>query len=348
MTRRRGRPAAPTMNSVAEAAMVSVSTVSRVVRGHVDVREDTRARVLAVIDRLGYRPSSIARALVSGHSPTLGLLISDITNPFYPQLAKSIERAARSHGYALVICNTDDSQDETDRYIAMLKDLGAGGIIQASGGPGDSTLLDRVGDWQRVVFTNRRPSVPSASYVVSDNLAGAVALTEHLIDKGHREIGFVAGPEYASNARERLAGYESAMKAHGLGSLHVVYHGDFSIDSGRRAVKAWGSEGHIPTAIIGVNDLVAVGAYEEVLELGLRVPEDVAIAGFDDIELADSKLLNLTSVRQHTDLMGAETVELLMRLLQSHGRVSGHHQVIRPDVAIRGSTDCRSGSHAPS
>ncbi len=301
----------------------------------------TREKVQGVISQLGYRPSSIARALVTGHSPTLGLLVSDITNPFYPQLAKSIERTARKHGYALVICNTEDDPRETEHYVEMLKDLGAGGIIQASGGPGDQALLEQVGGWQHVVFTNRRPTVEPSNYVVSDNVAGAVALTEHLVEQGHRHIGFVAGPDSASNARERLAGFHSVMKSLGREGRAVVHHGSFSLESGRQAVRDWSEHGRLPTAIVGVNDLVAIGALEEVMDLGLRIPEDVAVAGFDDIELAELKLLALTSVRQHIDEMGVAVVKMLIRLLQSAGRTTGMHKILRSEIAIRGSTSYR-------
>jgi LacI family transcriptional regulator len=329
------------MHSVAEAAGVSVSTVSRVVRGHVDVGDAARARVQAVIDELGYRPSPIARALVSGHSMTLGLLVSDIANPFYPQLAKSIERAARKHGYALVICNTEDDSRETRKYVEMLADLRVGGIIQASGGPDDQALLKQVGEGVPVVFTNRRPAVKPSNYVVSDNAGGAVALTEHLLEQGHRHIGFVAGPDFASNAAERLNGFHSVMKSLGSSAQGLVHTGSFSIESGRTAVQDWWDEGRLPTAIIGVNDLVAVGALEQLIVLGLKVPDDVAVAGFDDIELADSQLLALTSVRQHIDQMGVEAVKMLVRLLHSEGHVSGMHKVIRARVIARRSTSHR-------
>lgn len=341
MASRRFGPVGPTIRSVAEAAGVSVSTVSRVVREHSDVEDGTRARVLRVIGELGYRPSPIARALVSGHSPTLGLLVSDITNPFYPQLAKTIEQAARKSGYAVVICNTDDDPLETRQYVQMLTDLGVGGVIQASGGLDDESVIAQLGSWQRVVFANRRPTFERCHYVVSDNEAGSVALTVHLLEQGHRSIGFIAGPEHASTARERLSGFLKATGAAGSRCRAIVSPGNFTIESGHRAVRGWVQRSELPTAIIGVNDLVAVGALEEIVRDGLLVPEDVAVAGFDDTEFAASELIGLTSVRQHIDQMGREALQLLLRLVKGRRPAAPTHKVLLPELAVRRSTMLR-------
>jgi transketolase len=329
------------MHSVAAAAQVSVSTVSRVVAGHAEVSQRTRARVLSVIEELGYRPSSIARALVAGHSPTLGLLISDIANPFYPQLAKSVEHEARRHGFAVVVCNTEDDPHQTRDYAKMLKDLGVRGVIQASGGPDDRSLIRELGGHHRVVFTNRRPSLRGCSFVVSDNEAGAASLTRHLIEQGHSRIGFIAGPDYASNARERLAGFLTVMADLGDRGSALVAAGGFSFENGATAVRDWVADGVLPTAVIGVNDLVALGAVEALIDQGLTIPSDVAVAGFDDIELAGSNLLSLTSVRQHIDQMGAEAVRMLVTLMGRGADDAPIQVVVAPELAIRNSTSHR-------
>jgi DNA-binding LacI/PurR family transcriptional regulator len=332
-------PAGPTIRSVAIAAGVSVSTVSRVVRGHADVQENTRKHVLDVIKALNYRPSPIARALVSGRSPTLGFLVSDIANPFYPQLAKSVEREARKCGYAVVICNTDDDPTETLQYIEMLRDLGAAGIIQASGGPDDGAVVDAAGGCRRVTFTNRRPTAKACNYVVSDNELGAVTLTEHLVSLGHRRIGFVTGPEFATNARDRLEGFRKVMGRLGLDGEALVSEGTFDVTSGRRAVQSWLEAGELPTAIIGVNDQVAVGVLEALHSARLTVPNQVAVAGFDDVELADSSLLGLTSVRQHIDRMGREAVQIALQTMSGESTGGPIQRVIAPELAIRQTTN---------
>jgi len=326
-----------TIIDVAREAGVSVSTVSRVVRNHPDVKEETRERVLKVIRSLDYRPSAIARALVAGHSQTIGLLIGDITNPFYPQLAKSVELEAREHGYTLVICNTDDREEETERYVQRLLDQGIEGIIHASAGPDERRTLEQLDDLVRVVFTNRRPRTPGSNYVVTDNYAGAVELTRHLVDLGHSRIGFVKGPDFATNANERLHGFLDTANTTGVEAL--LADGDFAPESGARAVTRWMENRLRPTAVIGVDDVVALGAFDALLAAGLRIPEDVAVAGFDDIQLAGSRLIGLTSVAQHIDRMAERAVKILMRLISGQlDDGSPLQEVAKPELLVRRST----------
>lgn len=328
---------AATIQDVAHAANVSVSTVSRVARDHADVNEHTREHVLRTIQELGYRPSPIARALVSGRSQLLALLVSDIANPFYPQLAKSIEREAKRHGYGVIMCNTDDDAGETRHYIERVLDHGIDGIIHASVGDDEELVLDLVDDLDRIVFVNRRPRNEHCNYVVSDNAAGAAELTRHLLHYGHRRIGFVGGPDFASNARERLAGFLRAMESHAA-TEPLVAHGDFSPESGAQAARDWLSTPAPPSAIVAVNDSVALGILEVVLSAGLSIPDDVAIAGFDDISLASSHALGLTTVAQHIDQTGSLAVRGLLRLLA--GPSGAHHvqRVLRPTLLVRRTT----------
>lgn len=302
-----------TITDVAHKAGVSVSTVSRVMRNHPDVNPSTRERVMAAVRLLDYRPSPIARALVSGRSQSIGLLVSNIENPFYPQLARSIETAARERGCAVIMCNTEDREDETERYVERLLDDGVQGIIHASVGSDERRTLEQVGDAVGLVFTNRRPRTPDCSYIVADNYAGANELTRHLVQLGHHRIGFITGPTSAANATERLSGFLDASREAGVETL--LAEGDFTFESGARAATRWSGTTRQPTAIVGVNDLVALGAYDALVSMGKRVPEDVAVAGFDDILLAGTDLVGLTSVSQRIDEMGRRAVDILMQLI---------------------------------
>jgi LacI family transcriptional regulator len=330
------RPNKVTITTVAERAGVSIATVSRVVRDHADVRDTTRERVLRVIDELGFRPSPLARALVSGRSNTLGLMVSDITNPFYPQLAKSIEREAAVPGLTVLICNTDDDPGVSRLCVRRMLDQRIGAIIHASVGEDEEDVLAVTRDETPVVFVNRRPRADDASFVVADNALGARRLTEHLLEQGHRRIGFIGGPPSASNAAERLDGFLAALRAFGLDSSRFVSAGDFSAQTGRARANEWLlGPGPYPTAIIGVNDMVAVGAMETVLERGLRVPEDVAIAGFDDTQFAASPLIALTSVAQHIDEMGRIAVQVALRLASREGPRRPVRTEIEPELVVR-------------
>lgn len=330
---------------VALSADVSASTVSRVVRNMGDVSPATRARVMETVDRLGYRPSPIAQALVSGRTRTFGLLVSDLSNPFYPELAKSIEQEAEKNGYALVICNTEDDATVTLQYLQRLLDQRIEGIIHASVASEESEI-EALLRGTPLLYTNRRPRSPLSSYVVGDNRSGAAALVRHLIDIGHTRIAFVHGPGDASNADERLSGLLDTASVFAHVEEPIVVPGSgFDRESGARAARALLSAPRPPTAVVGVNDTVALGVLETVIELGLRVPDDVAVAGFDDIALASSSLVNLTSVTPHTSEIGRRTVRVLLRLLAGT-RPKGIREVIEPTLVVRRSTGGGTGARA--
>jgi DNA-binding LacI/PurR family transcriptional regulator len=280
---------------------------------------------------LAYRPSAVARALVTGYSRTIALLVSDIANPFYPQLAKSIEREARKAGYALVICNTEDSVEEASAYVQRMLDAGVDGMIHASVGQDEKRVLELIPDYRRIVFANRRPLSPDVSYVAADNKKGAAMLVRHLAEQGHRRIGFIGGRD--SNARERLDGFLRATKEAGLEGL--VAKGDFSVGSAAIAIDAWLETGAMPTAVIAFNDTVAFGAMSALLAHPDYHP--VAFAGFDDIELAGLQVIGLTSVAQHTDEMGVAAVRLLLRQLRDQA-VPPVRRILKPTLHVRQST----------
>jgi LacI family transcriptional regulator len=328
----------PTISDVARAADVSISTVSRVVRDLPDVGPETRARVRAAIDQLRYRPSPIARALVSGRSRLIALLVSDITNPFYPQLAKSAEEEAKRDNYAVVICNTADRTSETRRYLQRLLAQGVDGVVHASVARDESTLLSLMEDPRRVVFTGRRPASKLVSYVVSDNRAGSAELTRYLLSCGHRRIGFVSGPLYASNATERRKGFLEVMHAT-AGAEPLVAEGNFAAEDGARAVRRWLDNPPPPTAIVAINDSVALGVLEALTEHGLQVPGDIALAGFDGVRLAASRVFDLTTVDQHIDQLGERAVRILLQQLADSKHPEPVRQILPTKLLLRGSTD---------
>jgi DNA-binding LacI/PurR family transcriptional regulator len=267
----------------------------------------------------------------------LALLVSDLTNPFYPQLAVTIEREAEKAGYTVVICSTGDRAADTRRRLARLLDQGIDGVIHAAVGLDESAVLSALEDLRRIVFTNRPPWHPEASSVVSDNVSGAAELTRHLLGHGHRRIGFIGGPEYARNALDRLAGFKSAMEGVPE-TVALVHAGSFSRETGELAVRSWMELEDPPTAVIGINDSVAFGAMDELIRLGLQVPTDIALAGFDGTELAASRVVGLTSVDQHIDEMGRLAVQTLLRQLKSSTFVSTR-RVLQTRLLVRSSTE---------
>jgi LacI family transcriptional regulator len=266
----------------------------------------------------------------------LALLVSDITNPFYPQLAKSVEREAGRDDYTVVICNTGDRTAETRRYLERLLRQGLDGVIHAAVARDEPVLLSLVDDHRRVVFTNRRPKSKSVSFVVSDNHGGAMQLTNYLLAQGHRIVGFISGPPYARNATERLDGFLAAMSAR-PDAKPLIADGDFSTRSGAQAAHEFLAAATPPTAIIGVNDSIALGALGALTERNLKVPDDIALAGFDGVQVSSYSLAGLTTVDQHIDQMGREAVRILIRQLNTSVFIPTH-QVLPSELLVRKTT----------
>jgi DNA-binding LacI/PurR family transcriptional regulator len=266
----------------------------------------------------------------------LALLVSDITNPFYPQLAKSVEQEAGKDDYTVVICNTADRTAETRRYLDRMLRQGLDGVIHAAVARDESVVLSLLDDARRVVFTNRRPKSKSVSFIVSDNQGGATQLTNHLLDQGHRRIGFIGGPSFARNSTERLDGFLAAMSGFPDAEACIA-EGDFSTRSGAVAAHAWADSQNPPTAIIAVNDSVALGALSALQALNLRVPDDIALAGFDGVQANTVSLVGLTTVDQHIDELGRTAVRTLIKQLSTPEFAPTRH-VLPAELLVRGST----------
>lgn len=326
----------PTMREVAETAGVSISTVSRVLSDHPDVRPETRRRVQEIVEALGYRPSMLARALILKRTNTLGLVVSDITNPFYPELAKGIEDAARERGWVVVIGNSDKDGRFTDRYVEAMLERSVDGIIFSSVRVDDKVVPMLVEDGYPVVLTNRRLPGVETNMVIVDSVRGARIATEHLIGLGHRRIAHIGGLSWAANSLDRKQGYLEAMAGAGLDSSdELIEVADFTDEGGARAMHRLLSLKSPPTAVFASNDLMALGALEAIREAGLRCPEDLAVVGFDDIHLARSRLVQLTTVSHRIYDMGEQAVDILIRLITEGPGEQPIQHILEPQLMIR-------------
>lgn len=332
MSRRRARP---TIIDVAEEAGVSKSLVSLVMRGASNVSESSRRAVLEAAARLGYRPNAMARSLVQQRSFVIGVMVSDLANPFFIDVIAGATEAARRADYrALINTGGREAEKEADAIDTLLR-LQVDGIVLAAPIV-DSTLIERVGRETPTVVTNRGSRSPAYDSIVIDDRRGAVLATEHLISLGHRHIAAITGGSGAG-ARNRLNGYRHAMRAHGLADYIRFVPGSYTEKGGAEGVRALLAEGPPPTAILAPNDIAAVGALETLSGGGLAVPGDVSLVGFDDTYLAGLGHIDLTSVRQDAHRMGVEAVELLVDRAES-GRSQSRHLVVEPTLTIRSST----------
>jgi LacI family transcriptional regulator len=318
----------PTIVDVAARSGVSTATVSRVLSGSRAASPEARARVLAAAEALDYRPSAVARALKLRSTRTIGLVVTDIENPFFPQLVSAIEAEAVARGYGLLLCNTADDEAREMAALRLLVEQRVDGIMVASSRAlrRHAGLLGSVG--VPVVLVNSSgvgdlPSIDTASR------RGARMAAEHLIGLGHRRLAHLTAPRANAAAGERLAGVRAAVRSAGVEL--VVVEGDGRVEGGARAAASVPAE---VTGIVCYNDLAAIGAMRAFRSAGRHVPEEVSVVGFDDIEMAAWTDPPLTTIRQPIEAMGRWAVE---RLVEEDNDGPGRVH-LEPELIVRGST----------
>ena len=335
----------PTIADVAELAGVSKSTVSRVLNDRTHyMREDTQARVLQVVAELGYRPSSVARSLVSKRTHTIGLLISDVGNPFYPEVIHGVEEIALKHDYDVFLGNTGYDLDRGMALVRSLADKSVDGAILMSSTMSDELVLELaqqqipvvVLDWQLTVLDG------VIGTIAVDFETGIRAAARHLVELGHRNLAHVSGPLNLRTSHARRDAFLAGVAESGVDSDTIrVVEGNFHIDGGRRALKELLDAPQPPTAVFAANDLMALGILWGARENGLRVPEDLSIIGFDDIELATEVSPPLSSVALPRFEIGTTAMGMLLDLISSGKEPqleALRHQQIGSNLVIRQST----------
>jgi DNA-binding LacI/PurR family transcriptional regulator len=328
-------PSTPTIRDVASHAGVSVATVSRVVNNSPHkVHDATRRRVLRSIRRLGYQPNVVAQGLRRGSTRSIALIVPDISNPFFPAIARGAEDVARRHGYALVLGNTDGDHARERSYLEIMQNRWVDGLLFAGAG-GTPPLAALRANGVPAVLLARDAADGGIDTVVVDSFAGMYQATSHLLRLGHRRIAYIGGPPTALVARERLRGYRQALEDLGVAPAPaLMLTGDFRVDGGRVAARRLLERGHPFTAVVAANDLTAIGAMEALRAARRRIPEDVAVVGFDDIAFAAFIDPPLTTVAQPTYRLGALAMERLLKLMR--GEATGaRHVVLKPHLIVR-------------
>src|SRR5690625_4514602 len=304
------------IRDVAAAAGVSVATVSRVLSPRPDsqsVRPETRRRVLEVVERVGYRPNDLARALLQDRTSTVGLVLPDISNPYYPPLVRGVEDAASTLGYRVILCNTDRDQEKTAGYVDTLIKTRVDGIIVAGGSTSMPKLRDVFEPYRTKVVVVGRHELEYPSIQV-DNAAATAEVVSYLTGLGHERIGFISGPLSSITVQDRLEGYRAALADAGLDyDGDLVREGDLLEQSGYDIAGGLAARPVRPTAIVAANDRMAVGAMAALTDAGLAVPGDVSLVGFDNVSLASYIRPALTTVSIPTYEMGGAAMRLLAR-----------------------------------
>ena len=304
-----------TIKDVARESGVNISTVSRALNNGYGVKERTREHVLSVAVRLNYRPNRVARGLVTGRSHTLALILSDIRNPFFAEVARGAEDAARAANCDLVLCNSDLDAEKQMRYAQSLAEKRVDGILMNS-----VSALSRKQQEQLaqmgvpIVLLNRAAPRNAFSTICADNEAGGALAGEYLLKLGHRRNAHLSGPRHHGNLTERARGFAKALAGARDPVTPVVLHGKNTFAGGYELARQLLAGHPGITAIFVANDVMAFGAMRALLEAGRRIPQDVSVIGFDNLELASIVHPPLTTIHQPTYDIGQAAVEVLLRL----------------------------------
>jgi LacI family transcriptional regulator/LacI family repressor for deo operon, udp, cdd, tsx, nupC, and nupG len=328
------------LQDVARRARVSIATVSRVLNKSDKVVPETRAVVEQALLDLGYRPSRVARRLRmnTGHAHLVGLIIPDIQNPFYAEIARGVEDAAYASEYALILCNSDENLEKERFYLDVMRAESVDGIVLPPFDDTDVAVIEMVKTEIPVVCVDRSHARVKTDLVEVDNYQGAFEAVRHLIEKGHRSIGLIEGRSQVSTSRERLRGYLDALTANGITPRkELMRAGDFKQESGRILASELLDLRKPPTAFFVCNNLMTVGALGALHQRGVRIPEEVALVGFDDLPWAEALDPPPTVVRQPAYEVGRQAMELLLKRIMEPQRPPVTVR-LRPELVIRKST----------
>jgi LacI family transcriptional regulator len=332
-----------TVHDVARRAGVSTSTVSHVVNNTRFVSDELRERVMAAMRELDYTPNAAARMLTLKRSHTIGLIVSDIRNPFFASVARGVEDVAQEQGYTLVLCNSDESADRETACLNALETRAVDGVLLASAGVADEHLARLVQAGFPIVLVDRDLPGLGAPAVLLNNEGAAYSAVWHLITRGHTRIAMLSGRAAISTTIERVAGYRRALNEAGIEvDDRLVVSGASTSEGGAIAANAVLDldPSNPPSAIFSGNNLMSIGALQTIVNRGLLVPEDVALVGFDDFPFpwSDAFRPHLTTVAQPTYELGRRAAELLVQRLKGASSTSVARVVLDGKLVVRESS----------
>ncbi len=326
----------PGIKDVAEAAGVSTATVSRVLSNGAHVRPELRGRVLAAVDRLGYRPNLVARSLRARRTSTLGLIVSDIRNPYFTSISRAVEDTAYEQGFSIFLCNTDEDPDKEAIYLDLMQDANVAGII-VSPTRHTATQSGSLPAHVPIVVVDRAISQADVDAVLLDNVDSAMRLTTHLIENGYRHIAGIFG-ERSTTGRERRAGMEQALLAHNLSpKASEMRYVAPKVDAGYAAALELLGAPQPPDALFTSNSLIAEGAMRAIRERGLTIPDQVALVTFDDTTWASLVQPGITLIAQPTYEIGQTAAELLLQRIADPQRPT-RQVILKGQLLVRGSS----------
>ena len=330
---------AVTINDIASKANVSVSTVSRVLSKQVKkyrISKDTEQLVLKAAKELNYRPNHIARGLRLKKTQTIGLIVPDISNPFFAYVTRMIQTFAYGVGYSLIVCNTDENLKTEIEQIELLRSKGVDGFIIMPVGVKYDHLAELLYDNIPLVLLDRCFDELQTNSVVINDYKGAFEAVEHLLDYGHRRIAIIQGLPNTYTNSARLKGYKDALAKYNIPlDENLIVGNDFRKENGYIETKILLKLENPPTAIFTTSDLITLGALQAISEEGYKIPDDISIVAFDDTDFAPFLSAPLTAVSQPKELMGEVAVKLLIEDMNSKGQKEKKRIVLEPKLIVR-------------
>ena len=328
-----------TIKDVARRANVSITSVSHVVNSTRFVSERVRTEVEAAIRELDYVPSAVARSLKSKTTKTLGMLIPNCSNPYFAEIVRSVEDHCFEAGYTLILCNTDDAPARQGIYLKVLAEKRIDGMIIISTGDDRGLLTLLRGLTIPTVLLDREIPELNCDLVETAHRQGGMLATEHLIALGHRRIACLGGPLRLNPSEQRIQGWRQALAGAGLTTeaSSLLWNSDFTSQGGFNAMQLILQQPPVPTAVFVCNDLMCIGALSAAYQAGVRVPQDLSIIGFDDIELAHFTCPPLTTITQPKHLIGVLAVDMLLERIED-GRLEAKQVLLQPTLVVRAST----------
>jgi len=327
----------PTISDVAREASVSLMSVSRAMNNRPGLSDKTRKRILDIANQLGYRPSGVARALATNRSFTVGLMMPDVTNPFFSQIAKGAEDVAYSMGYNLFLVNTDEDIEREKIALNSLLDKQVDGAILCSPRLPWEQILKHISHFQFTVLINRELDEPRSdcATINIDDTFGAKLAIEHLSNRGHKKIAFLAGPDESTSRKRRLRGFMQALEYHKIPyDENLVLTCSSDMAGGFKAATTLFSNHDDITAILAYNDMVAFGVFQACEELGKTIPDQVAVIGFDDIPLASIIKPKLSTVRANKRELGQRAMRVFQAFIDGNEDIT-MDQTILPSLVLR-------------
>jgi LacI family transcriptional regulator len=329
----------PTMKEVALAAEVSTATVSHVINGTRHVREEVRQRVFETMERLNYQPNAVARGLRTKRTQFLALVIPDITNPFFTDLARGFQDAADQQNYVVVVCNTDRALNRELRFLDMLRQQRVDGLVLNPAKVTTKDLKSQLKDQVAVVLIGSQIDDPNFDLVMVDNVQGGFDAVLHLIELGHRRIGLVVGERTTSSGLLRYQGYRRVLERYGLPHEdQLITEGSFTYEGGYECMHRLLALPEIPTAVFATSDVMALGAMAAIEEAGLTIPGDISLIGFDDIPEVARSRPRLTTIAQPRYQMGWESARVLINRIENGSSLPRQRIVLEHTLVVREST----------